>query len=165
LGVHPDKVTAWIHRGELRALNLAPPGITSSGAIYPSYLHAVLQRLELLKSLPNNWNSYGAVEISATAISTAKKVLLSLKDRFSSIIDKNGVRAEEIEPSAVSPLDDGGVQLEWRGTKYEVEIEIAPTGAIGFLLIEGAGASRKFIEGNEITFKRAIQLIGQVIRI
>jgi hypothetical protein len=139
-----------------------PPPDTSSGPVYASFLRSSLDRIEALKSLPENWNSYGASSISPTAISMAKALLCKLQNRFFSMTEDRYLE-EEIIPQAISPIDDGGIQLDWYGTRFEIEIEIGPTGSLGYLFIEGSGANRTFDEGDNISVETAMALVGQAI--
>jgi len=91
---------------------------TSSAAVAASDISspdvaAAFRRLWSLEGLRENWNSYTAraIEISA------------LRSGHSLIETASNLR---MLPMAIIPTAQGGVQLEWRLSDREIEIEISP---------------------------------------
>lgn len=92
-------------------------------------LSAARSLLQQFESLEPNWDSYGGEPISPVAIRRAHS-FLDVVDR--ELAARHG---ERIRPFHVSPVGDGGVQLEWRGRGGELEVEIGPDGSHAALLV------------------------------
>lgn len=73
-------------------------------------------RLDQLRRLPENWDSYGGVPPSRRALREAES--------FARSFDRPFLPVAQIVPS-----NDGGVQLEWHCGGWDVEIEITPDAA------------------------------------
>ncbi len=102
-----------------------------------------LRKLDELKSLPEDWDSYGADLISPNAIARAKSIITSVMIAFDRII---GI---VVQLTDVIPIADGGVQLEWIGPHAELEIEISPNGNISLLYISGSEDRRTYEESED----------------
>jgi hypothetical protein len=107
------------------------------------------ERIDSFSSLGSNWDSYGGVQIAATASYRAKDIITYL-DHVMSFIAEDA-------PSLFSvPLSDGGVQIELeRGDSYiEVEVPSASEKPIGFYYEKNgnteSGAKVKLFEIVEI---------------
>jgi hypothetical protein len=129
-------------------------------AIVPdtSRLSASNRRLDELAALPDDWDSYGAPPLSATAIRHARGTLLALTEQP----DLLGVSG--VNPAHIAPLPSGGVQLEWTGPRAEIEVEIAPDGKLDCLLIERSGEQRSFTEAEDVSAATIIDLVRRVLR-
>lgn len=138
-----------------------PAGKTSQldgePTLLPCFAKAVSLFREFLR-LPPNWDTYDADPISRVAISTATGLLGRVQQLFSS--DEVGDR---LRPRAAVPLANGGVQLEWCGSKAEIEVEIGPRGELGYLLIEGNGQKRRFSEAADVGFSEVERAIARVL--
>ncbi len=100
-----------------------------------------IEQLEAMKSLPENWDGYGAATPIPEAIELAKDFVGLLESLPGS---------ESIPTIFVSPGRDGGVLVEWDDASYEHELEINFDGSIGFLHTEKATqviTSQKFRAG------------------
>lgn len=71
------------------------------------------ERLLLLRT--RGWDSYGARPVNPEALDRAVRFVLHLVDY-------------ELAPPRLSPLNDGGVRLEWFGAVGEVWIDIPASG-------------------------------------
>jgi hypothetical protein len=87
-------------------------------------LEAALRRLWSFKDLPQNWNSYGADAIAASALQSAHAILVAAGELRSL-------------PLAIVPTARGGVQLEWKLPDREVEIETTPDRTVQIAVFEG----------------------------
>lgn len=67
--------------------------------------------LEELAKLEENWDSYGALPIDKEVLNTVKHIL--------HLLENSGV--------FISPLNSGGIQLEWELDNQYFEIEIDPS--------------------------------------
>ena len=80
----------------------------------PSWLPDVVNSLNSLLVLEDNWDSYGAQKIDAKATIAAIQVLLSVME-------------EETPQPSIVPTPLGGVQLEWHRFGIDLEVEITPS--------------------------------------
>lgn len=81
----------------------------------PSWLRPALEVLVELRTLPRNWNSYGALPIADRAIQVAIALL-------------HDVMPERAPHAQIVPTAPGGVQLEWHTGGIDMEIEVEPNG-------------------------------------
>jgi hypothetical protein len=81
----------------------------------------VLERLDYLSQLPQDWDSYGASPVSPVALRIAHQALSTISRAFG-------------EPALLGARADGGIIAEWTRSKGSLEIHIEPEGEIGFLL-------------------------------
>ena len=56
------------------------------------------------------------------------------------------IGATKTEPFFIAPDPDGGVQVEWRGSAGELEVEVTPAGTLATLLVLGGGEDKCYIE-------------------
>lgn len=81
----------------------------------PSWLPATVNNLNLLLSLKENWDSYGAHRITPETTIAAIKVLLS-------------VMQEGTPLPAIVPTPSGNIQLEWHRSGIDLEVEVNASG-------------------------------------
>ncbi len=112
-----------------------------------------LSRLIQFRNLKQNWDSYGAGHVSSIAIESAITMLYSIQEELYSSID------DRIVPMCVAPLDHGGVQMEWSGSRAEIEVEIGPDASLSYLLIRGSGIGRVFEELNQATLEDTLNKV------
>lgn len=114
-------------------------------------LPAWQQRLEQLRQLPENWDSYGAPRISNKAIERGKSILTAV------------TAAGFSQQFFVAPSSNGGIQIEWEFPGKELMLDIPPSGeSVTYLLVEttAAGEERETEEtirgmkGSEWLFQR-----------
>jgi hypothetical protein len=86
----------------------------------PSWLKEIYDRISALKTLEENWDSYGGLPVADGAISKIR-VLLSKVD------------IEDMPTPHVAPLPDGGIGLHWRVGTRDLEIEVEPNGEVHYL--------------------------------
>jgi hypothetical protein len=96
-------------------------------------LPAACQRLTELAALEADWDSYGTDPPTNLAITTARQVLEAVAERLAS------AAGTDPAPYFIAPVPTGGVQLEWTGPASEIEVEIGPEGALGYLLVRREG--------------------------
>lgn len=69
---------------------------------------------ERLRELKENWDGDGAPVITEEAIEMATRILKILRE----------------EPGQSTPLNNGGIQLEWHSGGVDLEIAITPEGTL-----------------------------------
>lgn len=122
----------------------------------PTILLPALQRLDELSRLAPDWDSYGALPPSATALEVAETIMRQ-------VIDRVGQPAgERAAPYAVMPTTGGGLQLEWQGLTAELVLTIGPDGPLSYLLVEHPNEVRRFSEGAVLSHSDALALIKRV---
>lgn len=94
------------------------------------------RRLEKIRGLKDNWDSYTASRISSKAIEKAK-----------SLLKEAGIRCgvSILEETFIAPCSDGGIQLEWKSdSEKELVAKILPSGKTAtFLLTEPSGKEKE----------------------
>jgi len=130
-------------------------GISKSSGLTQA---TALRKLDELKNLPEDWDSYDADPISPIAIAKAKSIITSVMIAFGGII------GNVVQLTDVIPIADGGVQLEWVGPHAELEIEISPNGNIGLLYISGSGDRRNYVESEENSLHDVYVMIAKLIQ-
>lgn len=73
----------------------------------------VAAHLEPLRSLPPNWDSYGAVPVERRASDTAQRLVTQLL-------------LQDVTPPQFFPTPDGGLSIEWHEPEGEFSIAIPP---------------------------------------
>jgi hypothetical protein len=88
----------------------------------------LIQQLDAMRNLPENWDGYGAAVLVPEALDLAKEIVIL----FASLRGGDDGLADFY----VAPGRDGGVLIEWDDANSEHELEINPDGSLGFLHIE-----------------------------
>ena len=91
---------------------------------------ATRERLQLLQSLPENWNGCGELLITRGAVVRTAELLAALGPTRST-------------PDVV-PTPDGGVQIEWSGDDGDLEVEVQAVGGISASFVGADGLEREF---------------------
>lgn len=134
----------------------AAEAITDTEVDSSPFLTGVAVRLRQLSALAPDWDSYGAKPVSDKAIRATHQLLSTIRDPLGTLL------GDQIQPFAIAPLADGGLQLEWRGPKGTLEVDIAPDGKLGYLLVEGQ-KDRSFEEGDDVPWNRIPALMRRVM--
>ena len=120
-------------------------------------LEAAFERLRELAELGPDWDSYGGLPPSPEALATAQRLLVEVGERFGHLPDKRSV------PAAVVPLADGRVQLEWRGPRTHLEVEIRSTDDLAYLFVSERGAERTSEEADAASWAGVIDLVARAL--
>jgi hypothetical protein len=133
--------------------------IAPQEAIEPirAIMPAIYERLLALTYLDPDWDSHGGKPLSPLSIGKAVDLLVGLANRlpFPNVND--------ISPSGISPLGDGGIQLEWRGPLGNAEVESHPHGEYSYLLIEGHGNARRFEDVGKASPLELLRLLSRIL--
>ena len=90
-------------------------------------------------------------------MAAARRLITTVAEQF------GATAAEGVAPFTVAPLVDGGVQIEWRGPRREIEVEIGPAEDLGYLLIRKEAAKREFQEDDNVAWSEILGLITQIL--
>jgi hypothetical protein len=107
-------------------------------------LRAMLERLDGMDLVGQNWDSYASEPPSTAAVSKARTLVWDIVGQG---FGAAGVRSI---PFAIVPLSGAGLQIEWRGATDSIEVEIGPDGTFGYLLSKGHEPHREFEEANNV---------------
>lgn len=125
--------------------------------IADTMLRPVLQVLDELERLDPNWDSYGAEPVSRVAVARARALVQTVAEQL------GGASGEVARPAGVSPLVDGGVQVEWSGPQGRIEVEIAPDGTLRCVLDHGRGTEPRVTTIAVATVQDSVQLIRRTV--
>jgi hypothetical protein len=119
---------------------------------------ALASRILQFINLEPDWDSYGARPIASRAIISAVR----LTSR--AVSDLWPQAGDRLEPFAVVPSPDGGVQVEWRNANHHFEVEVRPTGRYDYLHeITGAAGDRKYEEKHRATLGQVIAKLASIL--
>lgn len=110
-----------------------------------------LNRLVSLASLPAGWDSYDADSISRDALAGAKSVIAR-------VVIQTGAH-----PYAIRPLVDGGVQIVWRGSDTEVEVDVSPDETLGYLLVRNPDGDSQYTEKDDAPTEEILRVVSDVV--
>ena len=123
----------------------------------PAVLQPAFERLDELAKLERDWDSYGALPLTSTALALADGMMRKSVKQLGSPL------GERVAPYTLMPIADGGVSIEWRGSRATLELDIGPSGALSYLLIDHSTEVRQFEEASDISEGQALDLVGRVL--
>jgi hypothetical protein len=136
---------------------IVPPPITrliiASVSPTPKWLNEFVEKINQILSLKDDWDSYGAPQISRESLLPIMQVL-------------SAVMTDKTSAPAVVPTSDGGIQLEWHQNGLDFEIESAPNGELTVFVedeSEEFPVVEKAIESNNPQDISFLQQISQAI--
>ena len=103
-----------------------------------------MRTLGELANLPQNWDGYGSPPPTRAALRLVMDVLLCIDDR-------------SLPSARVVPVSSGGIQLEWRVSPRELQLEISGDGSAQYLQLEN-GLPLREEEMASLTMDRARSL-------
>lgn len=123
----------------------------------PAVLRPTLKRLAQLEALEPDWDTYGALPLTSTALARADALVRKVVELY------GDARGERVAPYTVMPIADGGVSVEWRGPSADLELDIGPTGKLSYLLVTRGDGGRQFDEGTDLPEQEALDLVRRVL--
>lgn len=110
-----------------------------------------MQQLRDLAVLKANWDGEGAEPLSQRAVADAALLAVEIEEQF------------RISPCFVSPIPDGGVQIEWEGSARRLEVIIAPDGELAALLIDTTKThKRDIIDMHDVSRAAVFELVNKL---
>lgn len=140
-----------------RLAQMLPRYFDDSQAGRGSLLGPSEERLAQIARLDDDWDTYGGLPPSGTAVRRTHQLFRDIERSFGPVL------GEKIRPFSVSPLPNGGVQAEWRSTEGALEVEINADGSLGFLLVDGSGPGASFEEGDVVQSRQILELLSRVL--
>lgn len=115
----------------------------------------IIRGIQGTEYLREDWDSFGSGPASKKAVSVAQDLVWTV------LSEMYGVGRERAIPFSAAPLSGNGVQLEWRGSRWAVEVEVGPDGRLGYLLASEEG--RRGEEGDDASKEAILRLIRKVL--
>src|SRR5438094_259525 len=116
-------------------------------------LEALLEQLDRIAELAPGWNDYDSPAISEKAIATARALIIEAAN-----VDQGSSR-EVASPYTVVAMDGGGVQIDYRNPRCDLEALIGPGGELGYVLIDKTGPRKSYTEGEGVDERQILELI------
>ena len=118
-------------------------------------LDNVFARLDEFRQLEPGWDSYDAEPISATAIKTARGLLMLSAGRL-------GTDGRAQPSLHVAPLADGGVQIEWHTPSRSLEVDAQADGSLGYLLLTRTESGNQYHESDHANLDEVLKALEAV---
>jgi hypothetical protein len=113
--------------------------------------------LQALAALAVDWDGQGSPAPSSTARGVAHLLLDLAADQFQQ------VGAARLEPFAVAGMPGGGVFLEWRGPRVDLEVHIGPAGELGYLVEDRRAPEHRFHESDTASLSLILNQLADVL--
>ena len=117
------------------------------------------ERLAEIATLPRDWDPYGSEPPSPVAIGLAFGILGAAATKFGT------AAGEHLIPDHITPIADGGIQMEWSAGERALEVYISPDEVLGYLLITVEGRSRQTEEKDAVTMHELLEHLGHVLNV
>jgi len=138
-------------------------GVTPSVAVSPTSgtatiagIEPALTRIAEMAHIPANWDGAGAVPPTGPAVAEACRLIVALAEREHQTVGR------WIVPLTSSPIADGGLQVEWGGPDARIEVQCAPDGSFGYLIVRGTGGAADYEEADDVAFETVVRLVTTV---
>lgn len=135
----------------------APDVVATLQQTIHAALEPAMRTIAEFAELGPDWDSYGAKPPTPEA---RRIVADSLQLFVSALAPFVGERAL---PYWVSPLRNGGVQIEWRSPATDLEVEVGPEGGLSFLFREGQGEGRSVEESDDANLEDVVLRLHRVV--
>lgn len=115
-------------------------------------LRALAVRLDELSVLEADWDSYGALPPTARAIASSSRLMIE------------AVAGSGEVPDAVMPFPNGGLQVIWERSGHELQVDVGPDGALGYLSVERVSGETRMREAEQVPLVDILLLVSQLSR-
>lgn len=122
-----------------------------------TWIQWALDRLDVIRKLEPDWDSYGGNPPSTLAITVASNLLQTVHKLF------GWLDYEQSQPQVIAPRADGGIQIEWGTRPIEIAVHADPSGILGYLYIDRQGDTPKYEEAQSASQEKILQLVATVI--
>src|SRR5439155_18706733 len=95
---------------------VSPPPIAAPTGEPNDPLQSMLERLDKIGRLPEGWSEHGSPAISPVALASARQLVQQVPELNPTVDSRISA------PITVAPLDGGGVLVEYKGPRLDLEI-------------------------------------------
>ena len=113
-------------------------------------LRAQFGRLDELSALEEDWDSYGGLPPTARAIGMASRLIVEASTQAGDV------------PSAVMPFPNGGLQVTWERGRDELQVDVGPDGALGYLTVHRGEGDPVMAEAEKVSLTDILTLVQQL---
>jgi hypothetical protein len=110
----------------------------------------VAREIDDIAMLKPCWDGNNAPVLSGLVASRAVLLLLTLE------VESDGVTPP---PATIAPISDGGLQLEWDLDRLQIEVQVAPDGTYGYLMVHDPSGTERYEEADDLTLAQMTQVI------
>ena len=125
-------------------------------ALPPDFLLPSFERISELARLPGNWDGVGAAPPTAMAVANGLTLIVASAEAATR------EAGASVAPWTSAPIADGGLQVEWKGNRARIEVQVAPEGSYGFLAKWGQGDEAHYSEDEDVALTDMVKLILRV---
>lgn len=121
-------------------------------------LRPAFDRLVEIAKLEEDWDTYGGLPPTPSAVASAGQLVIAVADRLGADI------GDAVVPYSVMPFPDGGVQVTWHRPPDELQVDVGPSGDFGYLRVDRKGDARRASEADNVPFSDIIVALAQFLR-
>lgn len=122
----------------------------------PSLLPALSRIIDMAK-LGADWDGEGADPTTAQAVASACFLIEAAAER------REHAGLAGVPPATSSPIADGGLQVEWRGPRARIDIQVNPDGSYGYVVKWSAGPRVTYEEADLVSLETVLGLLDRVL--
>ena len=115
-------------------------------------------RLAELRTLPDDWDSYGGTPPTSLALKRAELLVADLATTFGRALGDRAI------PTEIFPNPDGGLELEWSSDDWTLGVEIGPTGDARYMTNIGSGPDATYTKGEIPASASAVDQLLSALR-
>ena len=125
--------------------------------LHALHLLPALERIDQLAGLEPGWNGEGAPQLPGLVVSRAALLVLR-------VAQSDAESPLQAMPVTSAPIADGGLQLEWESGETRIEVQVAPDGTFGYLLIHVDQNPISVEANDDLSLDEIVELVQSVIR-
>ena len=106
---------------------------------------------------PPDWDSYNSKQPSSDAIFIAADLLITAHKALGKLI------GERIEPQLITPIPNGGIEIDWGSRHTKLIIHVSPSGTLDYAYIDRQGGKHAAEEIHNTSAEKVLQMIAKVL--
>jgi len=114
-------------------------------------------RLAHFRDLSENWDTYGGLPPSESAINRTRQLLSAVA---TTVTTRPGYSSL---PPVIAPTSTGGILLEWTTQHSDLEVEVSDAGALSYLHTRHNADGEQYDEREEVTVSEVVTLVANII--